>query len=71
MQILNEIEFDSLIEGFRQPLTRAAFHLCGNKETALDIVQETLLDAYKGYKSLKHIDKLGVWLYTILKGFWQ
>lgn len=67
MQVLDNTTFNNLIERFRQPLTRAAYHLCGNKEASLDIVQETLLDAYKGYHTLREQDKAGAWLYSILR----
>lgn len=67
MQMLDDISFNDLIERFRLPLTRAAYHLCGNRDASLDIVQETLLDAYKGYKSLREPEKTGAWLYAILR----
>lgn len=61
------LDFDTLVERYRQPLTRAAYHLCGNREAAFDIVQDTLLDAYKGIESIREPEKAGAWLFAILR----
>lgn len=52
---------------YRRPLTAAAYHLCGDRDAAQDIVQETLVDAYRGFASLHDPDHAGDWLYTILR----
>lgn len=62
-----DFDFDRLIEQYRKPMSAAAFHLCGDKDAAQDIVQETLLAAYRGRKSLRDPRKAGAWLYTILR----
>jgi RNA polymerase sigma-70 factor, ECF subfamily len=59
--------FDAIVERYREPLTRAAHHLCSNREAADDIVQETLVDAYRGYTGLRDPASVGPWLYTILR----
>jgi len=59
--------FDELIARYRRPLTAAAYHLCGDPEAAQDIVQETLLDACRGFAGLKDADRAGAWLYAILR----
>ncbi len=62
-----ELTFDSLVERYRQPLAAAAYHLCGDRDAAQDIVQDTLLDAYRGFDGLREPDRVGAWLYTILR----
>lgn len=44
-----------------------AYHLCGNVDEACDIVQETLLAGYRGFASLRDLEKVGPWLYSILR----
>lgn len=61
------VTFDSLIERYRRPLAAAAYHLCGDRDTAQDIVQETFVDAYRGFDSLREPEKAGAWLYAILR----
>jgi DNA-directed RNA polymerase specialized sigma24 family protein len=59
--------FESLAQEYRQPLTRAAYHLCGNLDEACDIVQDTLLAGYKGFAGLREPEKAQAWLYAILR----
>jgi RNA polymerase sigma-70 factor (ECF subfamily) len=67
MHISEQISFNKLVQCYREPLTRAAYHLCGDREAACDLVQETFIDAYKGYCHLRESEKAGTWLYTILR----
>ncbi len=60
-------EFETIVNRYRKPLTAAAYHLCGDVDAAQDIVQETLLDAYRGYASLRDHSAAGPWLYAILR----
>ncbi len=64
---MRQADFDGHAQRWRLPLTRAAYHLCGDREAAYDLVQETLLDAYQGIEKLREREKLGAWLYTILR----
>lgn len=59
--------FDSLVERYRRPLAAAAYHLCGDRDMAQDIVQNTLVDAYRGFDGLREPEKVGSWLYAILR----
>lgn len=63
----NNPTFEEIVQRYRQQLTRVAYHLCGNREAALDIVQETFVDAYKGFAGLREPEKAGGWLYAILR----
>ncbi len=67
MDTSGKLIFDSLVEYYRQPLAAAAYHLCGDRDAAQDIVQDTLLDAYRGFDSLREPDRAGSWLYAILR----
>ncbi|MDO8681868.1 MAG: RNA polymerase sigma factor [Armatimonadota bacterium] len=67
MHTLNDFTFDTLVLRYRQPLTGAAYHLCGDREAACDIVQDTLVDAYRGFAGLREPEKAGAWLYAILR----
>ena len=67
MQTAGELTFDSLVQRYRRQLAAAAYHLCGDRESAQDIVQETLVDAYRGFGGLREPDKAGAWLYAILR----
>lgn len=67
MHTLCETNFDLVVQQYRQKLTNAAYHLCGDRETALDIVQDTLVDAYRAFGNLRETEKVGAWLYTILR----
>lgn len=61
------LTFEFLVGNYREPMTRAAYHLCGDREAALDIVQETLVDAYRGFDKLREPEKAGAWMYAILR----
>lgn len=67
MQTSRDNIFNSLIEKYRQPLANAAYHLCGDREAAQDIVQDTLLAAYRNFDKLRDMDRVGSWLYAILR----
>lgn len=67
MEGSGQLTFDSLVVRYRQPLAAAAYHLCGDTDAAQDIVQDTLLDAYRGFDGLREPDKAAAWLYAILR----
>jgi RNA polymerase sigma-70 factor (ECF subfamily) len=59
--------FEELVNRYRKTLTAAAYHLCDDWDAARDLVQDTLLDAYRSLESLRDQEKAGAWLYTILR----
>jgi RNA polymerase sigma-70 factor (ECF subfamily) len=67
MKTADDIAFDCLVHRYRDPLGAAAYHLCGNRDAAQDIVKETLVDAYKGLANLRDPGNARAWLYTILR----
>ncbi|MDH5667557.1 MAG: RNA polymerase sigma factor, partial [Nitrospira sp.] len=44
---------------------RYASRLCGEAESAKDLVQETFLNAYRGFKDFRGDAQISTWLYTI------
>ena len=44
---------------------RYAHRLCGEMESAKDLVQETFLNAYRGLKDFRGEAQVSTWLYTI------
>lgn len=44
---------------------RFANRLCGETESAKDLVQETFLNAYRGFKKFRGEAQISTWLYTI------
>jgi RNA polymerase sigma-70 factor (ECF subfamily) len=55
------------LEQHRVPLTRYAQRLLGNREAALDAVQETLLAALEAPRSFANRSSVRTWLFGILK----
>lgn len=44
---------------------RFAYRLCGEPEAAKDLVQETFLNAYRGFERFRGDAQVSTWLYTI------
>lgn len=57
--------FDTLYRDNVDLMYRFATRLCGEAEAAKDLVQETFLNAYRGYKSFRGDAQVSTWLYTI------
>ena len=57
--------FDKLYRDHVDLIYRYAHRLCGETESAKDLVQETFLNAYQGLKDFRGEAKVSTWLYTI------
>ena len=57
--------FDKLYRDHVDLVYRYAHRLCGEAESAKDLVQETFLNAYRGLKQFRGDAKVSTWLYTI------
>jgi RNA polymerase sigma-70 factor, ECF subfamily len=57
--------FDKLYRDHIDVVYRYAYRLCGEAETAKDLVQETFLNAYRGLQQFRSDAKISTWLYTI------
>lgn len=65
---LNDTEqtlFSFIYESNYDKLCRTIFLIVGDRETCLDIVQETFVKAMNNIDQLKDFNKLDAWLYTI------
>lgn len=58
--------FEKLVEAEKPKLLSKAYSYVGSKEDASDIVQETLLQAYKSIHQLKEPKYFSTWLFKIL-----
>jgi RNA polymerase sigma-70 factor (ECF subfamily) len=58
-------EFDKLYRDHVDLIFRYAHRLCGEPESAKDLVQETFLNAYRGLKDFRGDAQVSTWLYTI------
>lgn len=56
-----------LVERYRARLLGLAFHLCGDYDTATDLVQDTLIAAYKCLDRIKNPGAFGSWVAGILR----
>lgn len=57
--------FDRLYRNHVDLVYRYAHRLCGEVEAAKDLVQETFLNAYRGFNSFRGDAQVSTWLYTI------
>jgi RNA polymerase sigma-70 factor, ECF subfamily len=57
--------FDKLYRDHVDLIYRYAYRLCGETESAKDLVQETFLNAYQGLKDFRGEARVSTWLYTI------
>ncbi len=60
-------QFEALVRAHSGELYRYAYWLCGQAALAEDLVQETLLRAWKGLEALREAEAARGWLYTILR----
>jgi RNA polymerase sigma-70 factor (ECF subfamily) len=60
-----EPDFDRIYRDYVDLIYRFAHRLCGESEAARDIVQETFLNAYRGFKDFRGDAQMSTWLYTI------
>ncbi len=59
--------FEKLVNEFSTDLYRYALWLCGDRATAEDLVQEAYLRAWRSIDSLKNVNTVKAWLFTILR----
>jgi RNA polymerase sigma-70 factor (ECF subfamily) len=58
-------QFDKIYRDHVDLIYRYANRLCGETEAAKDLVQETFLNAYRGFKDFRGDARISTWLYTI------
>ncbi len=57
--------FGVIVEKYQTQLVRYLYHLVGNEQTALDLTQDTFLEAYRAVGSLRSDLALRAWLFRI------
>lgn len=57
--------FDKLYRDHVDLIYRFAHRLCGEPEAAKDLVQDTFLNAYRGFERFRGDAQISTWLYTI------
>jgi RNA polymerase sigma-70 factor (ECF subfamily) len=58
-------QFDRIYRDHVDLIYRYANRLCGETEAAKDLVQDTFLNAYRGFKDFRGDAQISTWLYTI------
>jgi len=64
---ITQINFDKMMENELMPLRNYALSLTHNLDETKDLVQETILKAYRYKDKFQEGTNLRGWLYTILK----
>ncbi len=59
--------YELMVRTCTDDLYRYAYRLCGQHDTAQDLVQETFSEAWKSLDSLREESKARSWLYSILR----
>lgn len=59
--------FDDLVNAHRDRVYRSLIKACGNQETAQDVLQEALINAFRALKSFRGDSQFGTWLYAIAR----
>lgn len=57
--------FDELVGMYGDGIYGFGMRMCGEREDAKDVLQDTLLQAYRSLKDLKHPEALKSWLYRV------
>lgn len=61
----DSLSFGRLMQSYRQQLFSYLFRLCGAKEEAKDIMQETLIKIWEGFGRYDERQKFSSWVFTI------
>lgn len=57
--------FEALVAAYGDRVFRFGRRMCGDREDARDVLQDTLLAAYRALKGLDHPEALRTWLYRV------
>ena len=66
-KVARHTRFDALLAEHLPSLSRVAYRICGHRETAEDVVQETLLRAWKHMDHIRDEKAAKGWLFMILR----
>lgn len=59
--------FDDFVENFRTRVFQYSYLMCGHREDAEEVAQDTLLKVFENFGSLREPEKVRSWLFRIAK----
>ncbi|MGZ6070117.1 MAG: RNA polymerase sigma factor [Myxococcaceae bacterium] len=65
----DEEALEALLARHEKQVFRFGLRMCGNEEDARDVLQETLLAAFKGMRQFRGDAQLSTWLYQVARSF--
>lgn len=57
--------FEAFVDRYGDRVYRFGLRVCGHREDAKDVLQETLIQSYKALRNLEHPEALRSWLYRV------
>lgn len=57
--------FDAFVRTFGDRIYGFGMRMCGEREDAKDVLQDTLLQAYRALKDLEHPEAMRSWVFTV------
>jgi len=60
---------DELLARYEQPIYRFGLRMCGDEEAAREVLQETMLAAFRHLPGFRGEAALSTWLYQIARSF--
>src|SRR5262245_25298815 len=60
---------EALLARYEQQVFRIGMRMCGNEEDARDVLQETLLAAFRGLRHFRGEARLSTWLFQVARSF--
>ena len=60
---------DELLSQHEQKLFRFGLRMCGNEDDAREVLQETMLAAFRSFPGFRGEARLSTWLYQIARGY--
>ena len=60
---------DQLLAKYEQPIYRFGLRMCGDEESARDVLQETMIAAFKNLPGFRGDAALSTWLFQIARSF--
>ena len=62
-----EEAFDRFVETFRSKIFQYSFMMCGHREDAEEVSQETLLKVFESFDQLREPERVTAWVFRIAK----
>src|SRR6185369_14808619 len=59
--------FDRFVEHFRSKIFRYSWMMCGRREVAEEVAQETLIKAFESFDQLRDPERLRAWIFRIAR----